>query len=315
VTIQEIEEFVQGELSYLNLSTKEIEKYIKFILKIDRFLNKYNLDGTEIKNRFIQKLEDCIEFFKIQGFDDETCLEFAKKMVLESDRKDFKEKLSFLRAINLEEIVIMSDSQSLRFNIQKAHAKKMCLVNINDIKNQTRSFIIHETDDKAAKKLGIANLEMLVQQYPITKDIKEIWMIITSMTNSQFQDYFKLTREQLSYIYPTTKDELATLHFIAQLKDQEIIERYGITREELLNKHPLNNDTLKALKSIKQSNDKAVEKIFKKPKQEVLLLRTITTDMIKIAQQERLSLNRKPYTKEELRQQFKTMKKGTHPIG
>lgn len=305
--IQEIEEFVQGELSYLNLSTKEKERYIKFIQKIYKYLNRYNLDIEEIKNRFIQKLEDCVEFFKMQGFGDEQSLEFAKRIVLESDRKNYKEKLAFLRVVDFEEDIITNNSLCLRFNLEKAHAKKMHLVKINDQQNQTRYLITREPDEKTEKRLNIPNIETLVKKYPLTKETTDVWMTITAMQDEEFKNYFGMTREQLSYIYPTTKEEIAVIHFIAKLTDEEIIERYGITREQLLQKYPINNDTLKALKSLNISSDRAIINTFNQPREEVLKLRTISIEMIKIAQKNRVKLQGKATNKETP----KEMKKGT----
>lgn len=314
MTIEEIKEFVQGELSYLNLSTKEKNTYIQFIKKMDNYYQTHNMENANTKSVFMNKLEDCIEFFKLQGFDEETSLVFAKKTIPSYDRKSFKNKLAFLRAINLEEGVVMHDSLSLRFNLEKAHARKKYLVDINNKEAQTRNFLIHDGDTRVKKRFNV-EMNKLLKEYPLTKETMEVWMIIATMNDQKFEDFFKLTREELSYIYPTTKEELATLHLIATMSNEEIIEKYGITRQELLQKHPLNKDTLNAIRSIHQSSDNAVEKTFHKSKQEILKLRTLTTDMIKVATKENITLKRKTYTKEELLEKFKTMKKGTYPNG
>lgn len=314
MTIQEIEEFVQGELSDLNLSTEEKNKYIKFIKKQDTHYKTQNMNNIDAKNVFMQKFEDTLEFFRLQGFDEATALTLTKHAIIEYDRKKFQKKLAFLRVINFEEKVIMKNSLSLRFNLEKVHAKKMYLVSINNKKDHTSSFLIHDSDDRVKKRFNV-DMDELTKQYPLSEETTEVWMIIATMNNQKFEEYFRLTREQLSYIYPTTKEELATLHKIATMKDEEIIENYGLTRDQLLEKHPLNTDTLNALRSIKKSSDKAIENTFNKTRQELVNLRTITTDMIRIAQKERLMLRGKVLTKEELREQFKTMKKGTHPNG
>lgn len=310
MTIQEIEEFVKNELSVLDLNEKQIEKYITFIKKLDNHNKIHNREYIDARDLFIDKFEKSYEFFKLQGFKNEKALELTKNVIIEWDRKNIKEKLSFLRTINLEESVITSTSLSLRFNLEKAHAKKMYLVDLGDKKAQTRHLIIHETDERFNKKFGV-NINQLVKKYPITEETKEVWMKITCMSDEDFLYNFGMSREQLSYIYPTTKEEVAALNLIAKLTNEEIEERYGLTRYELLSKRPLKNDTLKALKSLKHSSDKAIQSTFNKSREEVLSLRTITTEMIKIAQQEKIKLKRSTYTKEELLKQFKTMKKGT----
>ena len=309
MTIQEIEEFVQGELSQLDLSTKEKEKYIKFIIKLNNYYQFHKKTDINIKDLFIQKFEDALEFFKLQGFDDDKALELTKIVIVEWDRKNIKEKLSFLRVNNLEENVITRNSLSLRFNLEKSHAKKMYLVDINDKKTQTIHFIIHETDERFDKKFNV-NIDQLLKKYPITEETQEVWMMITMMNDKDFQKFFGMTREELSFIYPTTKNEIATINLIANLTDEEIKERYGITRQELLSKHPLNSDTLRALKSLTFSSNKAIENTFNKSRDEILSLRTITTEMIIMAK-EKIKLKKNYYSKEELREKFKTMKKGT----
>lgn len=312
MSIEEIKEFVQGELTDLNLSTEEQENYINFIKNAQTYYEIHNIKNIDMRDRFIQKLEDCIEFFKIQGFDDSTSLQFAKVAILDSNRKNLKEKLSFLRIINLEESVIMSNSLSLRFNIEKAHAKKMHLVAINNKEAQTRNFLLHDGDDRVKKRLNV-EMTQLIKKYPLTKETRNIWAMISTMNNQQFTKFFNMTREELSYIYPTTREEIATLHFIATMKDEEIKSKYGITRQEILQKYPLNNDTLKALRSINQSTDKAIQNTLDKTREEVLKLRTITTEMIRIAKKERISLKQNNHLKKETNN--KTLKKGTNPNG
>ena len=311
--IQDIEQYVQGELSYLNLSTKEQERIIKYITYLDYHYHKNNKKEINTISFFLNKLEDCNEFFKIQGFNEEKSIELAKKCVISYDNKNFKEKLAFLRINNMEESTIINDPLSIRFNLEKAHAKKMFLVNNNDKISQTRNFLIHTNDSDVQRRFNV-RINDLLKQFPLTKETLEVFMIIATMNNQQFKNYFNMSREQLCYIYPTTKDELATLHFIAKMKDNEIKEKYGLTRNELLEKYPLNNDTLKALRSINQSSDKTIVNTFNKSRNEILNLRTITTNMIKIAQQEKLILKRQ-LAKQELLEQFKAMKKGTYPNG
>lgn len=314
MTIQEIEEFVVNELSDLNLSTKEKEKIVAFIKNQDNYYMNHKNPYIRAHNKFLEKLEDCIEIFRRQGFDYKESMELAKNAVLEHNRRDFKEKLAFLRAINLEESVILNDTLSLRFNLEKAHAKKMYLVATNNPNLQKLHRIIHENDSNFEKKFNL-QMKDILKQYSLNQETIDVWMIISNMNDEKFQNYFGITREELSYIYPTTKDELATIHYISTLSDEEIIKRYGLTRIELLQKYPLNNDTLNALRSIRQASDKAIENTFHQTRQEILKLRTISTEMIKIAQRERLVLKRKIYTKEELSEMLKAKKKGTYPNG
>lgn len=314
MTKQEIEEFVQGELTYLNLTSGEQKRIIRFITELDYHYKVHKMEYIDTTSAFLNKLEDCLEFFKMQGFDDEKAMELAKKSVISYGYKDFKEKLAFLRVNNMEETVIMNDTLSLRFNLKKAHALKKHLVVQNDRTAQTKTAIIHGRDETIKKRFNI-EIDELLEKYPLSKETMEVWMIIATMKDNEFEEYFRISREQLSYIYPTTKEELLTLNFIAKLTDEEIIEKYGISREDLLNKHPLNNDTLKALKSLRQASDKAIRNTFNQSREEVLTLRTITTSMIRTAQKQKISLKRTPYTKDELREKFKEMKKGTYPNG
>lgn len=310
MTIQEIEEFVQGELSYLNLTTVEQKRIIRFIMDLDYHYKVHNKEYLDTTTAFLNKLEDCLEFFKLQGFDDEKALEFAKRAVISYGYKDFKEKLAFLRVSNLEETVIMNDTLSLRLNLKKAHAIKMHLVSQNDKASQTKAAILHSRDENISKRFNVG-IDELLEKYPLSKETIEVWMIIATMKDNEFEEYFKISREKLSYIYPTTKEELTILNFIANLTDEDIMERYGITREALLEKHPLKKDTLSALKSIKGASDKAIQNTFNQSREEVLQLRTITTEMIKLAQKKKVSLKVTPSTKDK----SKVIKKGTHPNG
>lgn len=310
MTIQEIEEFVQGELSFLDLSTKEQERYIKFIKGLDEHYQNMHKPSMNATNTLLEKLEDCTEFFKIQGFDEKTSTEFAKKIVLESKRKDWKVRLSFLRILNFEDTIITNNYENLRFNLEKAHAKKMYLVALNDQKFQTRNIIINGIEKNFEKRFNI-KLAELTNRYPITQETKDVWMFVTQMNDETFKNYFGITRDELSYIYPTTKEEIAVIHKIATLSDEEILETYGITRQELLQKYPLNSDTLKAVKSIYKSSSKAIQKTFDLPKDAVLHLRTITTEMIKAAANEKgIKIRKTSSSKNDTKE--KTIKKGTY---
>lgn len=310
MTIEKIEEFVQTDLSYLELSDREKERILKYIENLDSHYKIHRKDHLKASDEFLKKLEDCADFFKKQGFDEETSLKFAGKAVIFCNNQNFKSKLVFLKLLNFEEKLLMKDAFCLRFNLEKAHAKKMYLVETNNKDKQTESFLLQASDKRVKSGINIEIKELLAK-YHLSQETKEVWMIIGMMNDQKFKEYFNLTREQLSYIYPTTKEELATLHKIANMKDEDIIEDYGLTREELLEKHPLNTDTLNALRSIRKSSDKAIQNTFNKTREELINLRTITTDMIRIAQKERLMLKGTVLTKEELREQLKTMKKGT----
>lgn len=310
MTKQEIEEFVAVELSDFNLSTKEKEKIVKFIKNQDEHYTAHKKHYTNAHNIFLEKWEDCIEIFRLQGFDEKMSIELTKNAVIEHNRKEFREKLAFLRFVNLTESVILRDSLSLRFSLEKAHAKKMYLKTINKPELQTIHRIIHESDSSFEKRFNLPMKDIL-KKFPLTQETIDIWLIISNMTDEKFKNYFKITREELSYLYPTTKDELATIHFISTLSDEETIERYGITRHDLLKKHPLNNDTLKAIRAINTTKQKTVERLFQQPKEEVLKLRTITTEMIKLANKGKLQLQNQNQNTENSKQK----KKGTYPQG
>lgn len=307
MTIQEIEEFVQSDLSYLNLSEKERERIINYIRNLDIYYKIHNKSCNAI-DVLLAKIDDCTEFFKFQGFDKETSVQFAKRAVIFYDNQNFKDKLSFLRVINLEEKILTKDSFGLRFNLEKAHAIKSYLVDTNNKEKQTESFMLQANNNKIKNRINV-EVQELTKKYHLSQETKEVWKIISSMDNQKFESYFNLTREELSHIYPTTKEELATIHKIATMNDEEISKKYGITRQELLQKRPLNNDTLNALRSIKASSDKAIKNTFNKTREEILNLRTITTDMIRIAQKERLILKGTILTKEQLKEQFKADQK------
>lgn len=301
MTIQEIEEFVATELSDYNLSTKEKEKLVRYIKNQDEHYTIYKKPYAYALNIFLERWEDCIELFRVQGFDEKKSVELTKNAVVEYNRKDFREKLAFLRVTNLTESVILRDSLSLRFSLEKSHAKKMFLKTINDPKLHTIHRIIHESDTSFEKRFNLP-IKSLLTQFPLTQETIDIWLMISNMNDKAFKNYFGITREELSILYPSTKDELATLHFLSTLSNEEIQKRYGITREELLQKFPLNNDTLKAIRSINSTKPKTVEKLFSQTKEDVLKLRTITTEMIVLANKGQLnSQNQK--------------KKGTYPQG
>lgn len=153
ITTQEIKEFVQGELSYLELSTEQQQKYINYIKDFDYYLKKNRKNEISAQNILLQRLEESIEFFRLQGFDEKSATELAKNVVTSTKRKDWKIRFAFLRMINFEEKVITSSHQSQRFSLEKSHARKMHLVSINDRKNQNINTIINDTRGSFEKKI------------------------------------------------------------------------------------------------------------------------------------------------------------------
>jgi len=312
---EKIIDYVNTDLEYLNLTDTETKRYIQCIKNLTHHLNyKQNTEDCNFSSYFEEKFEEVYTRFILEGHDQPRSLELAKKAVLFANRKEYKIYLDFLRNIDLEEDVLMNNVLYFRRRIENSHARKKYLVKINDTENQNMYNLIKSSDNAFEKKFSV-NLPKLINEYQLTTEVIQVWAYLASLDDNKLEQELKITREQLSMIYPTTIEEVSTLKTIADMKEEEITEKYGITRKELLQKYPLNNDTLKALKSIKLSSDKAIESTFHKSRQEIIHLRTITTDMIRIAQKEKMALKRKVYTKEELVEKFKTMKKGTYPNG
>lgn len=299
MNIQEIEGFVQGELSYLDLSTKQKEDYVKFIKKLNEYYTAYNRTDVDVKNIIIERIEEYIDFFKSQGFDDKTATKLVKNTILASDRSKLKEKLAFLRILNYEEKIILEDPYRLRFNLDYAHARKMYFTSIGDNIHQTNYTIVRESVGNFEKRLKL-NIAELTHKYPVTNELKEIWLMLGTMNNKKLKEAFNITIEQLSQLYPSTIDEVATLKKLASMSDEEITDKYGIAREKLLQKYPVNSDLLKALVSIKQSTDKAIENTFNIKREELLQFRTITTEMIIKANNEKKAIQKREYLKQKL---------------
>ena len=309
-TEEDIKSFINTELANLNLNTREMERYFKFIKKVDTHIESHKYKFASDAFSFIeQKLEELYSRFIQEGYDDKESLELTKKALLFSDRNELATNLNFIRAIGLEQQALKQDILFFRRRIESAHAKKMYLVKENN-KEAQNIFNILRTTDKSFEKEFPVNMTKLLKEYPITDELKQVLAYQANLTDQELKNEFKLSREEMSLIYPTTLEQLSTLKMIAKLSDKEIKERYGITRQNLLQKYPLNNDTLKALKSIELSKESTIEKIFHQSKEEVLHLRTITTDMIKLANQ-KMKLQKGTYSKEELLEKFKCMKKGT----
>jgi hypothetical protein len=312
LTEQEVKDYINSEYEYLNLTQKEFDRYVKFILKIDRF-KSWN---SKLKNAgnafdfFESKFNQLYDLFLQEGYSKETSLELAKNGVIYADRHNYIVDFNILRVLNCEEQIIRSNVMLYKRVPEKVHAKKCYLMDINDIKNQTPNILLKISDKKFEKKFSVNVIELL-KKYPLTDEIKNVWAYLSRLKDNELFDEFNLTREEMAMIYPTSAEEPAVLKTISKLTDEDIKIKYGVTREELLSKHPLNNDTLKALKAIQLSSDRTVKKLFKQPKENILNLRTITTEMIKSANRE-IKLQRGTYSKEELREKLKCLKKGTN---
>lgn len=312
LSVDEVRQYIISEYEYLNLTESQIQQYVKFILKIDKF-RKYNVKLKNIGSAFAffeEKFNLIYDMFLSEGYNRETSLELTKRAILYSDRKEIFVNLNLLRMLALEEQTIINNYiLHMRFP-ENTHAKKCFFMEINH----------HDTDKKIMKDLFKisdkdfedkfnTNVAQLLKKYPLTEETKEVWIILASLTNEKLYEEYHLTREEMAEIYPTTKEELKILKLLTNLSDKEIIDKYGITRVELLRKHPLNSDTLKALAAINKTSDDTVSKLFNQPKSEVLKLRNITTEMILLAN-EKIKLKRKYYSKEELKEKLMSKKRG-----
>lgn len=303
-TYEEIKNYIKNNYYYLNLTDNELESYIKYIQKLEWYIEHHKNSNIDDAFEYFQKrFEELYSLFKEEGYDDETSLILTKKTITNSDRKNLMVNLNFIRAINLEENAIKSGTIFMRRHLDISHARKAYLVSINRNDAQTLDTLIRITNDKFNSKFNV-NIEKLLEQFPVTEELKQVWGYQAKLTNEKLKEEFGLTRETLAAIYPTTADELETIRTVGKLKDEEIKNKYGISKEELLKKHPLNRDTLKALATINKSKDTTVEKIFNQPKDQVLKLRTITTEMIILANKQ-FKLNHSTYTKEELKERLK----------
>lgn len=311
-TYEEIKDYIKNNYYYLNLTDNELESYIKYIQKLEWYIEHHKNSNIDDTFEYFQKrFEELYSLFKEEGYGDETSLILTKKTITNSERKNLMVNLNFIRAINLEENAIKSGTIFMRRHLDISHARKSYLVNIDNKDSQTLNTIIRITNDKFDKTFNV-NTEDLLEQFPITEELKQVWKYQADFTDTKLKEEFGLTREELAAIYPTTIDELETIRTIGKLSNNEIKNKYGISKEELLKKHPLNRDTLKALITINKSKDSTVEKIFNQPKDQVLKLRTITTEMIILANKQ-FKLNHSTYTKEELKERLKKslMKKRT----
>lgn len=306
-TYEEIKTYINDNFDNFNLTAKEEERYIKFIGKMDNYINSHpNKFVSDTFNLFENRIEELYAFFKKEGYSEEKSIFLTKKAGLLSDRKDIYTNLNFIRAINMEEKILSEDLIFFRRRVDEAHARKAYLVSINDKDKQTMYNIIKITTENFEKKFNV-NMAQLLKQYPMTDELKSIWAYQANLSDEKLKQEFGLSREQLAKIYPITKDELETIKKIGTSSNEEIFNKYGITKEELLRKYPLNRDTLKAIMSINKAKEETVDHLFGKPKQEVLKLRTITTEMILLANQ-KIKLKRK-LLETETKQQIK--KKGT----
>lgn len=309
-SLEEIRNYVTHNLGYLNLTEKEVNKYVNFIMKTHNFAETHHLSSwTNSYNYFEQRFEDLTQLFLDRGYSEEESIELTKKIIIFSDRKELKDNLNFIRVLNCEKNAISSGTMFYRKKLEDSHARKKYLLEINDCKNQTVQSILKDNNARFEKRFNVSMPE-LRKKYPLTTEIKDIWEYLGNLPDEKLKEEFKITREQLAMIYPTTKEEVLTVKKIAYMSDEEIKETYGITREEVMQKYPLNNDTLKALRAIQNSKSTTVENIFKQPKEQVLHLRTITTEMINKANA-RFQL-KKAYMQARIEKE-KCIKKGTYP--
>lgn len=308
-TYEEIKEHIKNNYSYLEPTDEEIERYIKFIQKLERYIENYNgLDTDNAFEYFQRKLEELYAFFIEEGYSEKDSLFLTKKTVVGSDRTSLITILNFIRAINLENSTIRSNITFCKSKIHEFHARKAYLVSIGDNKNQTLATIIRTTNQKFEQRFNV-NMGKLLQQFPITDELKMVWAYQAELTDEKLINEYGIDRQKLAEIYPTTVDELETVCSICKLTNEEVETKYGISKEELLKKHPINRDTLKALAAINKTSDDTVSKLFGQPKSEVLKLRTITTEMILLAN-EKIKLKRKYYSKEELKEKLMNKKRG-----
>lgn len=279
----EINEFVQGELSFLDLSTKEQQIFKDALLRrINNRRRRRNIDidiNIELES-FLHDFENLLEYFKELNYSDEEALEFTKNIVNQATRKNIKKTLDFYRNTNILESELRINKFQMRGSLDLAHARKKYLVEINDKDHQTRHYILHITNDRFEKNHGITQEELL-KRYPITEETYAVWNIIATQTDDKIKEYFGMTREELSYIYPTTKEEIAIIHKLATMAEKEVINTYGVCKKYILSRKPLSKDTLIVLKTINKSSTKAVYKYFRKAKAEVVLDKTLTLEKLK----------------------------------
>lgn len=308
-TYEEIKEHIKNNYSYLELTDKEIESYIKFIRRLEWYIENHNNSDTDNAFEYFQrKVEELYSLFKERGYSEKTCLILVKRTVTTSDLTNLITTLNFGRAINIEEKAIKSSALFIRKRIDEFHAKKAYLVSIGDNKNQTIATIIRTTSQQFEQRFNV-HMKKLLQQFPITDELKMVWAYQAELTDEKLINEYGIDRQKLAEIYPTTVDELETVCSICKLTNEEVETKYGISKEELLKKHPINRDTLKALAAINKTSDDTVSKLFDQPKSEVLKLRTITTEMILLAN-EKIKLKRKYYSKEELKEKLMNKKRG-----
>ena len=320
LTEEEVREYIESELDYLNLDETMFNQYVKFIMKIDRFrkcnikTKIYNVNGAFAF--FEEKFSQLYDLFLKEGYDKETSLELTKNAILRSDRKNFITDLNLMRMLGFEEKMIKERFFLYNRHPEKVHAKKCFFIEIK-YQDADKGIIadLFKISDKDFEKKFQTNIVQLLKKYPLTEETKDVWKILANLTDVELYNEYHLTREEMADIYPTTKEELKVLVFIAKLDDEKILSKYGITRKELLEKRPLNKSTLTALKTILLTSEKTIQNAFHQSKDEVLHLRTITVEMINDANQKIRMQRAKPCSKEELMQMFIQKKKGTNPNG
>ena len=108
MTEEQIKNFIDTELSYLNLNDKERDRYIKLLIKINNFI-KYHRYTIDVFEYVEQKIEELYARFIEEGYSQEESILFTKKAGINLDRKDLTNNLDFLRAINLEKMALTQD--------------------------------------------------------------------------------------------------------------------------------------------------------------------------------------------------------------
>lgn len=279
---EEINEFVQGELSYLDLSTYEKEMTIKGINKrINNMLRKNrSIDIEQVIEYFNKDIEKRIEYFKSINYTEEEAIILTKNIINCLSNSKINNILNFYKVCNILEDELRISHHNIRVNLEHAHAKKKFLVDNNDKIHQSRSYILHNKNTDFENHYNVC-INDLVNKYPLNEEIYSIWNFICHKTDPEIIEFFGMTREELSYIYPTTKEEVATLKLLANMTDEEVIKKYGICKQNIYNRRPINNDLLKALKSINLSSEKAIEKYFNENKATVLLDPELSMNKIK----------------------------------
>ncbi|MBE6146809.1 MAG: hypothetical protein E7168_00580 [Firmicutes bacterium] len=309
-TKEEILDFINHEYDFLELTENDKKRYLQFIEKTHRYITmqKHVKDADQFEY-FNRKFNEVYETFLQLGRTSEQSLNYAKKLVLCSDRKDLIHKINFSIVTNFEEQAIMQELFFFKRSLENAHARKMHLIKLGD-RDAQKTLQNLKSSDKVFEKKFQVSISKLQEKYPITDELLLVWGYQARLTDEQLKEQFGITREEMSYIYPTTKEELEVVKTIGKMDNKKAIALFGLPKEEILKKYPLTKDTLIALKTIAKASDTSVQSTMGDTKENILKLRTITTEMIRIARDKK-RIELKKYTRQELSESFKTLKKGT----